>query len=246
MEVGHARGSLSAVVDLRNNFGAETALKEFPFPCRKAKLLLHHRSRTARARSTLLSNSSSSPSSGIDGRFGATVLGQGRGLPILPKSGWLIGYRPQRFPLYQDLSVRENLLFFADVFGVPSVERRSAHGAVLRVFTARPLSLSPRRAPVRRHGNQKLCLSGFPHPHAEASLFLDEPTTGVPGVSRRNLGHLVRNPSERESRSCFSTPYMDEATDCDLPPAHAPGRNHARGMPAALLSSYGPVLYKSN
>jgi ABC-type multidrug transport system ATPase subunit len=122
-----------------------------------------------------------------------------------------VGYMPGRFSLYQDLTVEENLNFFASVFGT-SV--RQNYHLIEDIYK----TLEPFRR--RRAGNlsggmkQKLALS-CALIHEPDVLFLDEPTTGVDPVSRREFWGMLRRLKERGITILVSTPYMDEATRCD-------------------------------
>ena len=236
MEVGHARLAV-AVVDLRKNFGAEAALKGISFSVPEGKLLGiigpdgAGKTTLLRILVTLIT-----PDGG-----GATVLGRDV-VADFAEVRRLIGYMPQKFSLYQDLSVRENLLFFADVFGVPPAERRRRMEQLLAFSRLGPFQ--HRRAAHLSGGmKQKLALS-CALIHTPKLLVLDEPTTGVDPVSRREFWDILSEIKRQGITILLSTPYMDEATDCDLLLLMHRGEIMREGPPAALLSSYGPVLYK--
>jgi ABC-2 type transport system ATP-binding protein len=122
-----------------------------------------------------------------------------------------IGYMPGRFSLYQDLSVEENLRFFASVFGT-TVERE--HDRIAPIYR----QLEPfhaRRAGALSGGmKQKLALC-CALVHRPEILFLDEPTTGVDAVSRREFWDLLGQLKGAGLTAIVSTPYMDEANRCD-------------------------------
>ena len=122
-----------------------------------------------------------------------------------------VGYMPGRFSLYPDLSVAENLRFFASVFGT-SLEAEYEQIAPIYV------QLEPfkaRRAGALSGGmKQKLALC-CALVHRPDILFLDEPTTGVDAVSRREFWELLARFKEGGLTIIVSTPYMDEATRCD-------------------------------
>ena len=125
----------------------------------------------------------------------------------------IIGYMPQRFSLYLDLSVRENLLFFANLFGVSRDERRKRIDRLLDFSRLGPFT--GRRAGQLSGGmKQKLALS-CTLIHDPEVLFLDEPTTGVDPVSRREFWEILAQLKAAGTTIIVSTPYMDEAERCD-------------------------------
>ena len=153
-----------------------------------------------------------------------------------------IGYMPQRFSLYQDLSVAENLAFFADVFGVPARERTERMNKLLSF--ARLEQFRARRAANLSGGmKQKLALS-CALIHTPTLLFLDEPTTGVDPVSRKEFWEILNDLKRQGISIVFSTPYMDEAALCDDLLFLHKGVVIERGTPAALLERYPHTLYK--
>lgn len=153
-----------------------------------------------------------------------------------------IGYMPQRFSLYQDLSVEENLDFFADVFALTGAEKRARMDSLLD-FAA----LEPFRS--RRAGNlsggmkQKLALA-CTLIHKPRLLFLDEPTVGVDPVARRDFWILLKALRQEGISLLVSTPYMDEAALCDRLILLHQGRILAEGSPADLLAAYPYRLYR--
>jgi ABC-2 type transport system ATP-binding protein len=123
-----------------------------------------------------------------------------------------IGYMPQRFSLYTDLTVSENLLFFANIYHVPREERLRREQELLDFSRLAPFRT--RLAGDLSGGmKQKLALA-CTLIHTPAVLFLDEPTTGVDPVSRRDFWKILYS-LLREGVTLFvSTPYMDEAERC--------------------------------
>ena len=123
-----------------------------------------------------------------------------------------IGYMPQRFSLYADLTVAENLLFFANIYHVPRAERLRREQELLDFSR-----LAPFRA--RLAGDlsggmkQKLALA-CTLIHTPTVLFLDEPTTGVDPVSRRDFWKILYSLLRGGVTLFVSTPYMDEAERC--------------------------------
>jgi ABC-2 type transport system ATP-binding protein len=123
-----------------------------------------------------------------------------------------IGYMPQRFSLYGDLTVSENLAFFANIYHVSSAERREREQDLLEFSR-----LAPFRKRLAQHLSggmkQKLALA-CTLIHTPKVLFLDEPTTGVDPVSRRDFWAILYSLLKQGVTIFVSTPYMDEAERC--------------------------------
>jgi ABC-type multidrug transport system ATPase subunit len=123
----------------------------------------------------------------------------------------IIGYMPGRFSLYQDLSVEENLDFFANVFGT-SVKKN--YDLIRDIY----VQLEPfkKRLAGKLSGGMKqklaLCCALI---HKPKILFLDEPTTGVDAVSRKEFWEMLQSLKQNNITIFVSTPYMDEASLCD-------------------------------
>ncbi|WP_346859475.1 ABC transporter ATP-binding protein [uncultured Draconibacterium sp.] len=123
----------------------------------------------------------------------------------------IIGYMPGRFSLYQDLSVEENLNFFATVFGTTVDENYD----LIRDIYYQIEPFKKRRAGKLSGGmKQKLALS-CALIHKPKILILDEPTTGVDAVSRKEFWEMLKNLQKKDITILVSTPYMDEADLCD-------------------------------
>ncbi|MHB0877479.1 MAG: ABC transporter ATP-binding protein [Anaerolineae bacterium] len=123
-----------------------------------------------------------------------------------------IGYMAQQFNLYGDLTVRENMDFFADVFGVPGREREQRIARLLGF--ARLTEFSGRRAGRLSGGMKKKLALACALVHRPEILFLDEPTTGVDPVSRREFWDILSDLHVDGVTIVASTPYMDEAERC--------------------------------
>jgi ABC-type multidrug transport system ATPase subunit len=122
-----------------------------------------------------------------------------------------IGYMPGRFSLYQDLTVEENLNFFATVFGTTIDENYD----LIRDIYIQIEPFKKRRAGKLSGGmKQKLALS-CALIHKPEILILDEPTTGVDAVSRKEFWDMLKHLKEKGITILVSTPYMDEASLCD-------------------------------
>lgn len=150
-----------------------------------------------------------------------------------------LGYMPGRFALYTDLSVLENLTFYATVFGTTIAEG-------MRIIEPIWRQLSPfadRRAGALSGGmKQKLALC-CALVHAPDLLVLDEPTTGVDAVSRVEFWELLGRLRDGGLTIVVSTPYMDEAGRCDRVALMQGGRVLAIETPGAMAASYPLPLY---
>jgi len=124
-----------------------------------------------------------------------------------------VGYMPQRFSLYGDLSVQENLDFYADIFGVHGAERQRRFEQVLNF--ARMTQFTDRRAGALSGGMQKKLALACTLIHRPDVLLLDEPTTGVDPVSRREFWDILAELHISGTTIVVSTPYMDEAERCN-------------------------------
>jgi ABC-2 type transport system ATP-binding protein len=123
-----------------------------------------------------------------------------------------IGYMPQQFSLYGDLTVLENLTFFADVF---QVGRREREERITRLLNfARLTEFKGRRAAHLSGGMQKKLALACTLIHSPEVIFLDEPTTGVDPVSRREFWDILTELHLDGVTLFVSTPYMDEAERC--------------------------------
>ena len=140
----------------------------------------------------------------------ATVLGKDvvRDFRALRQT---VGYMPGRFSLYPDLSVEENLSFFAAVFGTTLATNYD----LIREIYVQLEPFKTRRAGKLSGGmKQKLALC-CALIHKPDVLFLDEPTTGVDAVSRKEFWEMLQSLKRRGLTIMVSTPYMDEASQCD-------------------------------
>ena len=152
-----------------------------------------------------------------------------------------IGYMPERFSLYQDMSVMENLNFFASLFGV---NVKDSYGLIAPVFSQ--LEKFPDRMAGRLSGGmkQKLALS-CALIHRPALLLLDEPTTGVDAVSRSEFWDMLVSLRGKGMTIVVSTSYMDEATRCDRITIMDRGRLLSTGTPSGLIANLGRNLYNA-
>ena len=149
-----------------------------------------------------------------------------------------IGYMPGRFSLYPDLSVEENLRFFASVFGTTV---QSEYARIAPIYS----QLEPfkaRRASALSGGmKQKLALC-CALVHRPEILILDEPTTGVDAVSRREFWELLATLKQGGLTIVVSTPYMDEANRCDRVALIHRGRLLAVDSPEGIIRAFDRPL----
>jgi len=144
----------------------------------------------------------------------------------------LLGYMPQAFSLYPDLTVMENLKFFANINDVPR-EKQKARIEELLEF-ARLTEFTARRSENLSGGMRKKLALACALIHEPKILLLDEPTTGVDPVSRRELWRLLSKVIQQGVTVLVSTPYMDEAERCNTVSIINQGRILISGAPAEL------------
>ncbi|WP_347714964.1 ATP-binding cassette domain-containing protein [Prevotella denticola] len=149
-----------------------------------------------------------------------------------------VGYMPGRFSLYQDLTVEENLRFFATLFGTTVEEN---YDSIKAIYT----QIEPfrkRRAGVLSGGmKQKLALC-CALVHQPSVLFLDEPTTGVDPVSRKEFWEMLSQLKEREITIVASTPYLDEVRKCERVAFLSEGRIRGIGTPDEILTTFRDIF----
>jgi ABC-2 type transport system ATP-binding protein len=151
----------------------------------------------------------------------------------------IVGYMPGRFSLYQDLTIEENLKFFASIFKTTVAENYSLIRDIyiqLEPFSDRPAG--------KLSGGMKqklaLCCSLI---HRPKVLFLDEPTTGVDAVSRREFWEILRRLKDENITILVSTPYMDEAILCDRVALIQKGELLSIDTPQGIINRYNHPLW---
>lgn len=150
-----------------------------------------------------------------------------------------VGYMPGTFSLYQDLTVEENLNFFAALFGV-SV--RDSYELVEPIYKQIEPFKNRRAGKLSGGMKQKLALS-CALIHRPKVLFLDEPTTGVDAVSRSEFWSMLADLKQRGITILVSTPYMDEASLCDRIALCNEGRLLGVDSPHQLVASFQSPLW---
>jgi len=150
-----------------------------------------------------------------------------------------VGYMPGKFSLYQDLTIEENLNFFATVFGTTIQENYD----LIRDIYVQIERFKDRRAGKLSGGmKQKLALC-CALIHKPTVLFLDEPTTGVDPVSRKEFWEMLKRLKAQNITIVVSTPYMDEATMCDRIALMQSGKILSIETPANITQAYPDPLY---
>ena len=149
-----------------------------------------------------------------------------------------VGYMPGRFSLYQDLSVEENLKFFATIFNT-SIEEN--YGLIKDIY----VQIEPfkKRKAGKLSGGMKqklaLCCALI---HRPSVLFLDEPTTGVDSVSRKEFWDMLKGLRKEGITILVSTPYMDEASLCDRVALIQNGKILSINSPKGIVDSFSKPL----
>jgi ABC-2 type transport system ATP-binding protein len=152
-----------------------------------------------------------------------------------------IGYMAQRFGLYGDLTVEENMYFYSDLFGLPVAERDRLMVEFLDMTRMTPFRA---RAAAKLSGGmkQKLALM-CTLLHKPRVLFLDEPTNGVDPLSRRDFWTILKNLSAGGMTIFVTTSYLDEAERCDRIGLMNKGRLIRVDTPAVLRESWAPYCF---
>lgn len=151
----------------------------------------------------------------------------------------IVGYMPGKFSLYQDLSVRENLEFFATIFGTTIEENYH----LIKDIYSQIEPFKDRLAGKLSGGmKQKLALS-CAMIHKPDVLFLDEPTTGVDAVSRKEFWEMLIRLKNSGITILVSTPYMDEASLCDRIALMQNGRIMAIDTPEEIMKTFKKKLF---
>lgn len=151
-----------------------------------------------------------------------------------------LSYMPQRFGLYEDLTVAENIRFYGELFGVPRRQRRERGGELL---AAAGLASFRDRLAGRLSGGMKQKLGLVcALIHTPSVLLLDEPTTGVDPVSRRDFWAILYNLRESGVTIVLSTAYMDEAERCSRLALVHEGRIRRCATPAGIKATMPGAL----
>lgn len=151
-----------------------------------------------------------------------------------------VGYMPGKFSLYQDLTIEENLAFFATIFGTTIEENYD----LIEDIYVQIEPFKNRRAGALSGGmKQKLALC-CALIHKPKVLFLDEPTTGVDPVSRKEFWEMLKRLKQKGITILVSTPYMDEASLCDRIALIQKGKILKIDSPDAIVKTYDKNIYE--
>ena len=149
-----------------------------------------------------------------------------------------VGYMPGRFSLYQDLTVEENLRFFATLFGTTVDE---GYDSIKAIYSQIERFKNRKAGALSGGMKQKLALS-CALVHQPSVLFLDEPTTGVDPVSRKEFWEMLGTLKERDITIVASTPYLDEVRQCERVAFLSEGRLMGIDTPELILERYKDVF----
>ncbi len=150
-----------------------------------------------------------------------------------------VGYMPGKFSLYQDLSVEENLTFFASVFNTTV---KSNYDLIKDIYVQIEPFKTRRAGKLSGGMKQKLALC-CALVHRPEVLFLDEPTTGVDAVSRKEFWEMLKGLKQQGITILVSTPYMDEATLCERIALMQAGKILSIDTPAAIVKQFPEDLF---
>lgn len=150
-----------------------------------------------------------------------------------------IGYMPGHFALYQDLTVEENLKFHATMFGTTIEEN---YETIKGIYSQIEMFKDRKASALSGGMKQKLALC-CALVHNPEVLFLDEPTTGVDAVSRKEFWAMLKKIKDRGVTIVVSTPYMDEASLCDRIAMILDGSVIGLGSPAEIISRFPNRIY---
>ncbi|MCX6256600.1 MAG: ABC transporter ATP-binding protein [Bacteroidia bacterium] len=220
--------------DLCKNYGTVTALDHVSFSVNKAELFGFIGPDGA-GKTTLLRILATM----LKPDTGTVRIGEYDAVNDYRKIRNMIGYMPGKFSLYQDLTVEENLQFFAGIFGSTIKDN---YYLINDIYD----QISPfknRQAGKLSGGmKQKLALS-CAMIHKPDLLLLDEPTTGVDAVSRKEFWEMLRKRKEDGITIIVSTPYMDEAGKCDRVALFQNSKILSTDTPENITANYGSVLF---
>jgi len=151
-----------------------------------------------------------------------------------------VGYMPGRFSLYQDLTVRENLEFFATIFNTSFEKNKHL---IEDIFKQLEPFQSRKAGDLSGGMKQKLALS-CALIHKPTVLLLDEPTTGVDAISRKEFWQMLQRLKEEGMSILVSTPYMDESKLCDRIALIQEGKLMGVDKPSEIVASFDKCVYQ--
>jgi ABC-2 type transport system ATP-binding protein len=154
----------------------------------------------------------------------------------------MLGYMPQQYSLYGDLTIDENLTFFADMFCLTRKDYEPRRDRLLEI--TRLSRFRKRRADALSGGMYKKLALACSLLHRPRLLLLDEPTNGVDPVSRREFWDLLGEFTHEGMAVLISTPYMDEASRCHRVGLIHHGRTLQEGAPSEMVRDFAHLVYR--
>jgi len=218
--------------DLTRTFGAFTAVDRITFDVRPGEVFGFLGANGAGKTTAIrMMTGLLTPSGGAARVAGYDVYTQGE---AIKRS---IGYMSQRFSLYEDLSPRENIRLYGGIYDLTGAQIRERTSAMLSRLGLQSVGARPvRELPLG--WRQKLALS-VALLHRPSIVFLDEPTSGVDPVTRRQFWELIYEAAAAGTTVLVTTHHMDEAEYCDRLSIMVAGRIAAMGTPAGLKEEHG-------
>jgi ABC-2 type transport system ATP-binding protein len=217
--------------DLTKRFGAFTAVDKITFTVEKGEIFGFLGANGAGKTTAMrMLCGLSLPTSGTATVAGYDVYRQNE---LIKKN---IGYMSQKFSLYEDLTIRENIRFYAGIYGLTDEQIKEKTDLLLKQLHLEGQEKTLVRA-LPLGWKQKLAFS-IAIVHDPAIVFLDEPTGGVDPITRREFWGLIYEASERGITIFVTTHYMDEAEYCNRVSIMVDGRIDALDSPANLMKDY--------
>jgi len=230
--VDHALPPAIEAVDLTRRFGAFTAVDRISFDVRQGEVFGFLGANGAGKTTAIrMLTGLLTPSGGSARVAGHDVYTEGE---AIKRS---IGYMSQRFSLYEDLSPRENIRLYGGIYDLKTAEIRERTAEMLGRLGLEAVGSRPVRG-LPLGWRQKLALS-VALLHRPSVVFLDEPTSGVDPVTRRQFWELIYEAAARGTAALVTTHYMDEAEYCDRLSIMVAGRIAAIGTPADVKRQHG-------
>ena len=225
------------VHDLEKRFGSFTAVRQISFDIARGRVFGFLGPNGAGKSTTIkILCGILSPTSGTGTVGGFDILTQ------QDKIKQNIGYMSQRFSLYEDLTVEENINFYAGIYGLSREKKTARKDWIIQMAGLKGLRSSLTRT-LSAGWKQRLAL-GCAIIHEPPIIFLDEPTAGVDPISRGNFWDLIRTMADKGITIFVTTHYLDEAEHCDSLALIYKGSIIATGTPYELKTNFmkGDVL----
>ncbi len=217
--------------ELTKRFGAFTAVDKITFDVQKGEIFGFLGANGAGKTTAMrMLCGLSLPTSGSASVAGYDVYKQNE---LIKKN---IGYMSQKFSLYEDLTIRENIRFYAGIYGLTDKQIKEKTYSLIKQLNLEGQEKTLVRA-LPLGWKQKLAFS-IAVVHDPAIVFLDEPTSGVDPITRREFWSLIYEASAREITIFVTTHYMDEAEYCNRVSIMVDGRMEALDSPSNMMKDY--------